>query len=284
MTTPLVQTNFVETWLAKAPVWMTRPVIKRFVSAMLLLVDKGVGTLLWGLYARFPGLGTPTALPLIGQSRGMIRGMDDTDQSWAAKLITWLDRWHIAGGQRAIARAVQDYCAGTPKVKVVNRTGRMTTLDSDGTITVEDVTWDWDSLSHPRRNDPDEPFWSEIWIIVYTPPWAIAGPMQTNTPADSGIGQLCPRVDVDAIKQLIDTWKAAHTFVRGVLWSYDAALFDPTTPSTMPDGTWGSWSFTPPDEVPSHAQLSGRGLLCQSNQLRVWEPEREPLENLRRIV
>lgn len=272
--------NFVETWVNKAPVWMTRPIIRKFVSAMLLLCDLGNRVLLESLYARYPGIGTPTALPLIGQSRGMIKGMDDTDATWSVKLLRWLDRWLIAGGQRAIGLAIQDYCAGAPKVRVVNRYGRMTTIESSGLISWEDVAWDWDSLSHPRRNDVDEPFWSEIFIIVYTPPWAISDELGTNTPADSGIGQLCPRVDVDAIRALIEQWKSAHTYVRAVLWAYDATLFDPDTPATMPDGTWGSWGYMPPDESPPHFQLSGRGLLEQSNDLRTWEPMREPIENL----
>jgi hypothetical protein len=278
--------NWVESWLAKAPVWLTRPRIRKFMSTMVLLVDKGMTVLLEGFWAKLPGVGTPTALALHGRMRGMIRGMADTAESYAIKLATFLDRWHVAGGQRALARAVQDYCAGTPKVKVVNRNGVMTTLDSDGNFTKEDVTWDWDSKSHPRRNDPDAPYWSEEWIIVYTPPWDISDAIDTSDPATLGlgIGTKSPRVDVDNLKSLFDTWKSAHSFIRGILWAYDETLFNPASPSTMPDGTWGSWSWVDPSEVPSHCKLSGRGELCQSNDLRVWESEREPPENLVRIV
>ncbi len=263
-------TEYVQSVFAKVPIWMTRAVGAKFLVSMIMLADAGAKALLEALYARFPGVGTPTALPYIGRDRGMIRGMSDTDLTFGARLIQWLDRWRIAGSQLAICIAVQEYCSGSPKVKVVNRTGRMTTLNSDGSSSFADVTWNWDSLSHPQRAG----FWSEIWIIVYTPPWAISGPLNTNTPADCGIGQLCPRVDVDALRGLFTTWKSAHTFIRGVLWAYDATLFDPSSPSTMPDGTWGSWGYGR-----SHRQLSGRGLLEQSNKLRTWEPDREPTAN-----
>jgi hypothetical protein len=277
-------TTLVESWLEKAPVWMSRPNIKRFVSSMILLADLGIQALNESLFARFPGLGTPTALPLIGKDRGIPKGMSDTSATWAAKLIKWIDRWRTAGSQRAVAQAIQDYCTDAPRVRVVNRNGCMTTLEHDGSFSFEIVTWDWDSLSHPRRNDPDEPYWSELFIVVYTPPWDVSPPWGTSSVPDQGLGQLCPRVDVDAIKALLEQWKSAHTYVRAVLWSYDATLFDPSMPATMPDGTWGSWSYTPPDENPSHCQLSGRGLLEQSNDLRTWEPMREPPENLLPVI
>lgn len=247
------------------PVWMTRSVGFRFLLSMVLLFDVGAQILLEGLDARFPGVGTPTALPLIGRSRGLVRGMSESDAGFAARLITWLDRWRLAGTQRALARALQDYLTGAPMIRVVNRAGVMTTLAANGGgYTTQTVAWNWDGTSHPSR----AAFWSELFVIVYSPPWAIAGPLGTNIPSDSGIGQLVPRVDVDAIKGILSDWKSAHTYVRAVIWCYDGTLFDPSSTPTMPDGTWGDWT--------RNGQLSGRGVKELQNKIRTWEPERDP--------
>jgi len=249
------------------PAWMARPIGFRFLLSMVLLADVGVQMLLEGLAAKFPGVGTPTALPYLGRSRGLIRGMSESDDSFAARLIQWIDRWRVAGGQRAIARAIQEYCTGAPQVRVVNRLGVMTTALAAGAgFVAQDVTWNWDGTSHPIRSAGD--YWSELWIVVYSPPWAVSGPMGTNTPVDCGIGQLVPRRDVDAIKGLLETWKSAGAYVRAIVWCYDATLFDPSSPLTMPDGTWGDWAF--------NGSLSGRGLKEQANKIRTWEPERDP--------
>lgn len=262
---------FAQSVKAKLPVWMQRSVGFRFILVLVVLADVGAQMLLEALYARFPGVGTPTALPLIGRSRGMIRGMNETDLGFAGRLIQWLDRWRIAGSQKAIAQAVRDYVSGNPKVRVVNRGGTMTTIDAAGVVTVQTgVAWDWDSLSNPSHAG----FWSETWIIVYSPPWAKTGPqlVSAGSPPNTGpygIGQLVPRQDVDAIKGLLAQWKSAHSFIRCVIWTYDATLFDPANPGSMPDGKWGEWWY--PTTAGAAYHLSSRSLSC-----RFWEPERDP--------
>lgn len=261
---------FVDSLAAKVPVWMTRPNGWRFLLSMVIWADIGLQILFESLYLRYPGVGTATALPYLGRSRMMMRGMSDTDQSFAARLVLWLDRWRTAGSQIALARAVQEYCTGLPRVKVVNRAGVMTDLAAGGaSSTVSTVTWNWDSLSNPERAG----FWSEVWIVVYTPPWPISGVIDTTNAANVGlgIGTKSPRVDVDALKVIIDTWKSAHTFVRALIFSYDATWFDPAVPAKMPDGTWGEWSYGKIART-----VSGRGTAELANTIRVWEPETPP--------
>lgn len=231
--------KFVDSFFASVPVWMTRPYGKAFLTAFMLFLDLCMVVLQESFYARMPGLGTPTALPLIAHDRGMIRGMTDTDASFSAKLITWLDRWRQAGSQIAIARAIQDYVGGNPMVRVVNRAGTMTTLSAgDSGSRVDTIAWDWDSVSNPERAG----FWSELWVIVYVPPWTISASTWPGLYWGShelGLGIQTPRADVDNLRSLLAQWKAAHTFVRCVVFTYDAALFDPTSPASLPDGKWG---------------------------------------------
>ena len=263
--------SFIASLAARVPVWLTRPVGWKFLTTMVFLADTAYETLLQALYARWPGVGTPTALPLIGQSRGMIQGMTETFLAFAARLIQWLSLWQTAGTALTLAKMVQAYVAGSPKVIIVNRFGVMTTLNSDGTNTVNYASgWDYDSLSNPERAG----FWSEIWIIVFAPPWPIAsatypawywGVLNVN---GWGLGFQIPRVDVDAIRSIVDTWKSAHTYVRAVIYTYDSTLFDPTNPSKMPDGTWGQNSYA---ASPPHRTRSGRPRTC-----RFVQPERDP--------
>jgi hypothetical protein len=224
-----------------------------------------------GVWASWPGFGTPTALSLIGRSRGMIRGMQESDDSYALRMISWLTRWHHAGSQENLIQAIYEYCLGQPPCFIVNRSGTRVSVASDGTMTTDVITWDWDSLTNPERAG----FWSELWIVVFYPPWAIDG---STLPAwewgqpDPGYGHLSPRVDVDAIKGMLVTGPSqhsAHSYVRAIIWSYDPTLFNPSNPSTMPDGTWGEWGYSP---TPNAAfQQSGRFLSC-----RYWEPEPDP--------
>ncbi len=270
---------FVAGVSSRIPVWMSRSVGFRFLCSMILLADVGVQVLLEALYARFPGLGTNTALPSIGYSRGMVRGMGDTDLSFGARLTQWLTRWQVAGSQLAIASAIQDYCAGNPKIVVVNRSGTMTTLAAGASSapvfgsswTVQyGVAWNWDGLSNPARAG----YWSEEWIIVYTPPWPISGTIDTSNPTKFGLGlgTQSPRADVDAIKGLLDTWKSAHSYVRALIFSYDPTLFNPAVPASMPDGTWGYAGFM----SGANLGLSSRGVKEQAGSVRVWEPSLAP--------
>ena len=125
---------------------------------------------------------------------------------------------------------------------MVNRAGHWVTLNADGTVETSDATWDWDSVSNPERAG----FWSELWIIVYTTQFAPSGTWgdgRTWGGRDSGLGHVVKRVDRDAVRNLISTWKSAHSLVRAVIWTTDDALFDPADGGTCPDGTWGQWSF-----------------------------------------
>lgn len=247
---------------------MTRPNGKSFLTAFMLFLDLCMVVLEESADARMPGLGTPTALPLIAHDRGMVRGMSDTDASFAARLVTWLDRWRQAGSQIAIARAIQDYVGGNPKVKVVNRYGVMTTLEANGTSSsVANVTWDWDSISNPLRAG----FWSEIWVIIYAPAWPQFGGWPGGP---SPLGALdMPAIDHDIIKQLLAQWKSAHTFVRAVILTYDATLFDPTSSPTMPNGKFGQWGYPTSGTMPR--QISDR-YTAPFNACRYIEPERNP--------
>lgn len=234
---------------------------------------------LQGIFAAWPGFGTPTALAMIGRSRGMIRGMSESDASYAKRLREWLTRWQTAGSQHNLIAAFHEYVLGNPRGFIVNRAGQRVSIAADGTLTEDVIAWDWDSLSNPERNaSPSHAtFWSELWIVVYATPWAVSAATWPDLAwgnHETGLGHLVPRADVDAIKGLLEagpSQHSAHSCVRCVIWSYDDTLFDSSTPATMPDGTWGHWSYAVGNAA---RHRSGRFRSC-----RYWEPERDPAAN-----
>ncbi len=130
----------------------------RYLWGMVSVLDELLEGQIQALQSPWPGKGTPTALPYIGRSRGILRGQADTYDEYAAKLRGWLDRWLAAGSQLAIAREIHDYLSDHPRVRVINRAGHWVTMNADGTVETSDAGWDWDSVSNPERSG----FWSEL--------------------------------------------------------------------------------------------------------------------------
>jgi hypothetical protein len=226
----------------------------RFLWAIAAYLDVAIESALQALKAPWPGLGTPTALPLIGRSRGILRGQADTDAGFAAKLVRWLDKWRRAGSQFQLATELHEYLGNSPRVRVINRAGRWVTVNADGSTITQDATWNWDSVSNPERAG----YWSELFIVIYPTQWANQGNFGAAGTLGTafGVGHLANRQEWDAVHAIIAQWKSAHTKVRAIIWTSDAALFDPTAPLTCPDGTWGEWSSQTSARVPSARAIS----------------------------
>lgn len=237
-----------------------------YLWSQIAPLDNLVDQLTQGLQAPWPGLGTPTALGLIGRTRGLIRGQGESDASYIVRLQGWLDGAKNLGSAESTCKALQIYLSTHPMVRIVNRAGFWTTLDTSGNFSYTTKAWNWDTVSNPERNDPSAPYWSDEWIIIYSPPWAVRGNFGDVGQVygqQTGRGHLVSRAEYDAILGEIRRTKSAHTNVRCVIWSYDSTKFDPTNSlSTMPDGTWGRWGWKGAAHYPCR-----RDTTC-----RYWEP------------
>lgn len=249
----MAKLSFRETLRRYVPPWLSdRPgktVGFRVLYAIVSVLDAGVEVLVQGLQARFPGLGTPTALPYIGRDRRIVRGPMESDAAYGAQLVRWLEYWRGAGNAYTLALALQTFLyPGHPRIRIVTRSGVWYTLEPSGELLwhrAEPNNWDWDSQTHPERADN----WSEFWVIVYPPHFDDAGNWGASDGQTWGAGMAfgldTTTGTVAAIKSLIQQWKGAHSLCRMLIVAYDPASFDPASPPGapgMPDGRWGYWS------------------------------------------
>jgi hypothetical protein len=262
--------NVVPRWLSNR--WESaQQTAFKYLFAMVAPLDAMLDAAIQAGNASWPGYGDSSGLPLTGRARLVTRGMGETDVSYATRQLAWRKRGRIYGSQEAIARELHEFCLGNPAVRVVARSGVSTLVDAGGNLTRSTISWNWDGNSNPERAGR----WSDMWIIIYAAPWGKQGPTWKTMGASwgsitTGIGQLCPRQDVDTVKALIMKSKACRSRVDAVIWCYDPTLFNPAVPSTMPDGWWGQWSKPDPANW-------GHRIRSRSTSTRVWEPHRSDL-------
>lgn len=213
----------------------------RFLWSVGAICDAGAEVLSQGIQAAWPGVGTPTALPLIAASRGITRGLADTTETFAAKLVDWVERRRVKGSARELARQIQEYLPGSPRVRVICRNGVWTTRNTDGSVVVEEAIWDWDSVSHPERAN----WWSNLFVVIYTDIYPVQGnygDVGRVYGMNEGVGHKIPKSQLYELRSLMAEWKAGHSRIRAVIWTADNTQFDPTDTFSCPNGTWGSWS------------------------------------------
>lgn len=223
------------------PWWLrNRPGLDRgfkYLWASALMCDALIDALMQGIQAAWPGYGTPTALDESGVTRGVVRGLSDTNEEYAARQRVWLDDYARMGSDEAIARALHDYLRSRPMVRVVDRHGQWTEVDAAGNLRTFSAPWDWDSISHPTAS-ADRP--TDIWIIVYGAAYAHQ-PSWAALDTGHGIGHTVPIGEADQAVAILKQWKPAHNWIRCVLWVNGPSELDPENAIGLPDGKWGHW-------------------------------------------
>lgn len=258
------------------PNWQRVPVGFKWLWSMILPIDIEFELALQGVNDWAPGSpnASLTALPYIANSRGLIQGEAETAAHFAARLVNWRTNglaiappavpqvWSQRGNTRVLALQVQQFLANTPTVRIIERLhstsgtcqARYVTANPDGSISDVIANWDWDSSSGwtgdastgTVAGSVTRTWWSDFWIVIYPAEYPVTGtqlsalvPIWGST--SIGLGHAVPVTSRDAILSILRDFKGAHCFCRAIIWSYDATLFDPASPSASgdPDGTWG---------------------------------------------
>lgn len=255
--------SFVPKWLSDRPGLNTGfKVLYTFASLGDALIEAG----LEGVRAAWPGKGTPDALPYIGQSRGILQGPLEPNATYNARLLQWLTTWENAGGDEVLVQMIQAYMIGQgslglgnlPVVRLVDRAGNWTIANADGTLSYATAAFNWDQSlgwDDGRVHQPGSVvsgYWSDLFLIIapstgsapiYAAYSGTSDPAWTSNfgpAATLGAGFQIPLAVADGIMQIIASFKAAHTWVRAIIWPANSTSFTPA--SVVVDGTFGDWS------------------------------------------
>ncbi len=243
--------KYVPTWLANVPGLRN---LFSIAWTFALFGDCLREIALEGQFAAYPGVGTPTANPLIGASRGLIQGPNESNALFAKRCIAFRAMWKTAGRAATLASNVQAYLVGTgnlgagvyPVVMIVDRAGVAVTANADTSISEATITWDWDNLGGwvdgAGYHAPAEilgtvtgmPWWSDLWIVIedpFTHYASFSDPawLAAWNSGDQTIDSLCPQAVVQGLQvSIIEPLKGAHEYVRNVTWVPSVAGFTPT--------------------------------------------------------
>ena len=150
------------------------------------------------------------SLGFLGKDRRIPRAPDEPADSYARRLLLWLDQWSMAGTPAGLLYAVQPFIyPDYPRVQLVGRdsfwwtcnalTSRDLTIAEAVSLACPDVpgqdpvryvppigagtlpraaiwghqgsNWDWDSISNPER----QTFWWDYWLVVSAPNYSFDG-------------------------------------------------------------------------------------------------------------
>ncbi len=231
-----------------APPWLQGYVGSRILYTCGLIFDEIAEFVTQGMQARMPGIGTPTALPYVGRDRKIVRGFDETDDNYAARLPLWLDVDHhkTRGSPYALITQLKGYLAPHElRIRTVDNNGTWFSEDEDGTRyeNLAEGNWDWDGGTD----------WSRFWVILYPQAslwtetvemvgdpalWggAVGAPVYT-------VGTTATLNQVQTIRQIVAEWHPAGTTCVNIIIAFDDASFDPTLPPgdpLLPAGDWGT--------------------------------------------
>ena len=272
--------SLVPNWLANRP---SLSVGFTTLYAIALVADCLLETAWQGFLAALPGVGDPSALPLIGQSRALLQGPLEPSASFAIRLQQWLANSRKLGAKATLAVQIQAFLTPAsgplPTIRIVDRSGNWVTVNPNGSIVFAvDTAWNWDSVSNPERSG----WWADHWIIVAPSTFATYGNTSdaawiagwgNYTGTALGIGHEVSRVYVDGILKLVHGVKGAHTWIVAIVWTSNAALFTPGALGLAgnPDGTWGYWSKNIAQvQVPARTTVIPGG--SGGGTVRYWEP------------
>lgn len=232
-----------------APRWLTEGEGELVGYSLDVMADAFVERVRLGLMARLPQndpTGATTApedaLAALGRDRRVVRGINETAQSYAARLLKWLDDRKAAGTAYSLMQKLAEYTGPLPKFRVVDARGNWYTREPSGAMSyvLKRANWNWDNAAASR--------WSRFWVIVYPNGlWTVGntwGSENWGANANSW-GSTAPVEQVATIRSIVSDWKPAGTKCVHIIEAFDNASFDPAAAALapgMPDGLWGSWS------------------------------------------
>ena len=236
-----------------APAWLTTGEGELVGYTVDTLKDAFVERLRKGLLARFPQndpTGATTApddaLAALGRDRRIIRGINESSQTYAARLVRWWDDWKTAGNPFALMKQLAAYTGAGPAFRTVDIRGNWYSLNADKTqaVGINLANWDWDGDPMALTK------WSRFWVVIYPNGLWVPGPNWGDVGFVWGApgatwGSTATQDQVASVKAIVSDWKPAGTRCVNIILAFDNASFNPSTArdgAGLPDGHWGGWA------------------------------------------
>lgn len=191
----------------------------------------------------------PDALAAMGRDRRVVPGLDESPQSYAARLIQWIDEAKRRGNPFALMKKLAEYLGPLPSFRVVDAQGNWFSRDADGneSYVLAQANWEWDD--HPFT-DGGRKRWSRYWPIIYPNGLWTDGAEWGDPAVEWGLedltwGTSATPEQVATVKAIVNDWKPARSRVVNIVIAFDAASFDPAAAVAdpgMPNGLWEHWS------------------------------------------
>lgn len=239
---------------AITPTWLNGPIGAKYLYSMAVIYDALSDAASYAVRARFPQLAPSDALSWIGQDRQIDRGFQESEVSYVARLLLWLDLWRTAGNAKSMLLAMLGFV--TPDEIAVRVVSDSSAWDSypSGTnvltagnpthLLASPTNWRWDSVADPFQTGIE---WWRVWVILYPDSglWTQGKAWAAFTWGDGTCFGFSGTVDQSSsLSSLAQKWRSAHAWVVYVILAFDSTLFDPSLSfgsSKLPDGNWGHW-------------------------------------------
>jgi len=216
-----------------------------------VIMDAFLERLWLGVRARMPSYAPPDAFPRLGRDRKIVRGINEGLESYAVRLIRWLDDHLVRGNPYALLEQLRAYCNVDMMARVVDARGNWFTIDADGvrSFSLAQANWDWgDNTLDGSGNITN---WGRFWVVLYPPTT-----LWTQTPAwgDPALwggawgtdgytwGSTATPSQVAAVRSIVRDWKPAGTRCEYIILAFDPSSFDPTDVQEpvgdLPGGDW----------------------------------------------
>lgn len=201
------------------PWWLRGPRIGSVVYAIGAVVDNLADALRAGVKSRFPGHYSGETLPMIGRERRIRRGRNESDETYASRLLPWLDHHRLRGGPYALLE--QLYSFWRPNnfpIELRYTTSRRFNVSTIGEIGRWDQAWG-------VPGDPAQ--WARWWLYFEWPDslgddgvWSDPGTWDDGGVWDCGLTS----AEVRDIRLVPREWNNAHAIGFIVLQGYDRTI------------------------------------------------------------
>ena len=202
----------------RSPPWLQIGTAEKYLYTLGLHLDALGDALVAGVKSRFPGLYSFETLPYLARERRLVRGPNEADEGFAARLCRWLPDHQVRGGAYALLGQLHTYYAPSNfPIDLVYANGRRFHLATDGTITRSYDPW---------SPDGDVAKWARWWLFYNTDQWASVAPTQS---------------EIDALRLVPRAWNSAHALGTIVLFPTGAQLWNyPPGHHWNEAGTWNT--------------------------------------------